>query len=363
MILSYLSLGLFGSLICPTVQARTWTDIVSAEIYESAPHDPNRIKFKMERDPLAPPTIAPTSPPSTETPVEPTLAPSAAPTARWEHDTGNGGCPVGFILHEIRMHDVYGDGWDNTFLQIYRTKVQVVSSHTSNARNEENATFFYSSVEIDETTTTLGDMIYNGTLTSGHNGYTYVCLETFQCYNVMVGGGQWLDEVKWEVRKVPLGVSEDDRRFNNELSLIKGIAPDHCAFSIPSGDGDFTACTPECGLHLQNTEEGESIHGETTRVPTSSPTTTTSEMPIETTKSEDTEATFQPTQSPTSNPTVEHGPMETNAPSTITIPETPPPTAISVPETPSPTVEEIQDTEPVHMTEDSDKDVTTLPEM
>ena len=109
-----------------TVWARTWQDVVDPTIYLASAIDMGRLESALEKDPFdfrPQPTASPTykveesgSSPTSLPSLAPTQAdtsssPTTSPTARYEFVVGNGGCPTGLTLFEIRFVDSWGDGW------------------------------------------------------------------------------------------------------------------------------------------------------------------------------------------------------------------------------------------------------------
>ena len=106
-------------------------------------------------------------------------------------------CQDETIPYRLVMYDSFGDGWDNTNIEIADGN----------------------------------KVIYNGGLKDGSQGTEYICLSKDKtCYHVDVTGGTWGKEVSWDVR----GYSE------GSTALAQGGAPMSCDFSVVEGGCDDT---------------------------------------------------------------------------------------------------------------------------
>lgn len=292
------------------VQARTWVDVMAPKLYRDSPVDVNRMRFALERDPFdfsspAPTTVpAPTDAPALEdvrvSSTEPSSVPSPspvetpAPTGVWESQ--NGGCADGEVLYEVRMYDVWGDGWGSTQMRI-RDMVQ-----THQVDNTLITTDSLSDTVTIETEVAFGDTsvanaaavqqeaiqpeveyLFEGSLESGFEGYEYMCLDPSKCYMVEVHGDMWQSEVRWDIRHVELGISDKERAMANGNPVAKGMAPDTCRFSIPNAANE-TVCDFVCSSRTEAP----------TAAPTKAPTNKPTPAPILFTRS--------PTKSPTMFP-------------------------------------------------------------
>lgn len=268
------SLVVYICLGATRVGARSWKDIIDP--MELVTHDPNERRYTLEQDPFyfgseaptpSPVTAGPSSSPSEQASHHPTIAhsaapseaPSLAPTGRWQLVDENGGCPVGEELHELRLHDSWGDGWHGSTLIVKR--LQTIITNADQLHNDtsvdRNTTFTdsislgsNSSHTIEEQEADLEEssekVVFEGALESGSDAYSYLCLETFKCYSVEVGGGLWEDEIKWEVKRVPLGIRPETRRSSSEYSIAKGKAPALCHFAVIDQDSGYLACPFQC---------------------------------------------------------------------------------------------------------------------
>ena len=201
-------------------EARTWIDVVNPSVFMTSNLDVYRMEFFLEEDPLAFPSSAPTSEPTgSSDPDDNALddgaassSPSASPTARYDNVKGYGGCPMGEYLYELEMLDSWGDGWGDSVIKVTQMAMEEAG---------EGAIF------------TPAVNIFEGGLATGREGYSYLCLEPFKCYTVDIDSSLWGEEIKWEIRAVPLGHSQEERENMGGHSVAKGLAPTSCQFSIP----------------------------------------------------------------------------------------------------------------------------------
>lgn len=245
----------------PYSTGRSWETIVDSAIYLASAVDYGRVEKSLERDPFDfteahHATHAPTNTPSiptveaaeefpTRVSLEPSESPTMSPTARYQNIVGNGGCPVGKSLFEIRLFDSWGDGWDDTFMRITGTAISssdATVNLTSTAIGASNTTM-RSSIQVKQKQATVE--VFKGRLISGSEGYRYACLQTQVCYTVSVHGGLWQSEIKWEIRQTELGVPREER--DNRMAIAKGLAPEICQFSIEDYYGG-QACPNTCGV-------------------------------------------------------------------------------------------------------------------
>jgi hypothetical protein len=227
-------------------EARTWIDVVNPSVFVASNLDVYRMEFFLEEDPLAFPSSAPTRDPSgSSEPEDNTLvdggassSPSAAPTARYDNVAGYGGCPIGEYLYELQMFDSWGDGWDDSVIKITQMAMEEAPEDDG-----EGAIF------------TPAVNIFEGGLATGREGYSYLCLEPFKCYTADIDGGLWTEDIKWEIRAVPLGYSREERESMVGLPVAKGLAPNNCQFSIP----DEVTGEMECPFICDNKSASSSI--------------------------------------------------------------------------------------------------------
>jgi hypothetical protein len=267
--------------------ARKWFELAEPSIYLSTAFDPGRIEYSLERDPFdftdssafetsaepqesaMGPTAAPTMIP---TQVE-SESPTAQPSARYMFVVGNGGCATGKTLFEIRMADSWGDGWGE--IQMNITENSPVSEGESSSDLlvlEGEETVSMSQSVQTPSYPRASKTVFSDRLSHGDQAYKYVCLDVSKCYTVQVGGGLWegtsmsktallyrpirptiadksylfllLDEVKWEIREVEVGVPREERY--NGLASSKGRSPASCQFSVPDRSTEEWPCPVTC---------------------------------------------------------------------------------------------------------------------
>lgn len=276
------------------VKGRKWTDVVDPSIYLQPNLDVNRQQLKIELDPFfrpgeaseIAPSMAPlssgwvtSSPAPTDSPSAipsdtPSLAPTgptSAPTLRIENTEGNGGCDEGTVLYRVNMYDSWGDGWDSaTKVTITGVEDQdttqtsgstVTKTHTS--QQGDTTVSISTTVELtsdhpfgtagtDEGYTYVNPLgkLFEGTLDRGSQGYAYVCLVQRRCYEVIAHGGDYLDEVSWDIVPIVLGSPDEITQ-----PVVQGGAPSDCSFSIPDENGEYF-CETSCSstLHPEHTQ-------------------------------------------------------------------------------------------------------------
>ena len=271
------------------VEGRKWQDVVDHKIYLQPNLDSSRHQLKIEMDPFfvpadpldveptrkpvskvwvtksPPPTSSPTAKP-TGAPTETPTGPTSSPTLRSENIDGNGGCPLGTSLYRVNMYDSWGDGWsDATMLVITGFEDQdtrtvsgstVTKTHISQQGNmtvsitqtvELTSDHPFGTAPADEDYTYVSPLgkLLEGTLYQGSQGHTWVCLVPRRCYDVVVSGGDYLEEVSWSIESV-FGTASGP--------LVEGGAPHDCSFSIPDEDGlSFCEATCSSTLNPENT--------------------------------------------------------------------------------------------------------------
>ena len=282
-------------LLSVLTEGRTWHSVIEHEIYAKYGNDPYRAHQKVELDPLfelsveelyelQSPTAAPHSsqwftwPPSEVPSASPSMIPSdfpslspsvatAAPTERVFDVAGNGGCTQGSSLYQVGMYDSWGDGWHiDTVLQIEGiADMEVEENHpgetvtkTTTADDGETIVTVSRTFELDPTSTGLLEseqgtqipdplgMIFTGGLQEGTAGAGEVCLRPRRCYEVIVGGGDHLNEVSWDIRPVDLGLGENEQA---EGVILEGRAPMTCIFSLPDESGEVY-CPTSCDTQI-----------------------------------------------------------------------------------------------------------------
>lgn len=275
-------------------EARKWQDVVDRNIYLQPNLDQDRYQLKVELDPFfraddisdlaptpqpisstwVPKTPVPTDSPSAIPSDSPSLAPTgptSSPTLRSENIEGHGGCRNGTTLYRVNFYDSWGDGWDSsTKLTITGVEDQDSTeisgstvTKTSTSSTGDTTVSISTTVELTSdhpfgTASTedgynyvnpLGK-IFEGNLHSGSHGYAYVCLVARRCYEALIRGGDFLDEVSWDIEPVNLGSSN-----KTSEPVVEGGAPLDCSFSIPDENGD-TFCDKSCSrtLHPAQTQ-------------------------------------------------------------------------------------------------------------
>lgn len=288
-------------LACPTVVGRTWRDVIDRNIYTQISLDAERYQLKIELDPFfrinesfdasptsppetgewvdagtSSPTDSPSAIPSDMPSMSPT-APTAAPSTRDQNIDGNGGCMEGTVLYRVNMYDSWGDGWDvNTAVAIIGVKDEesvevngntITRMHTSKAGDttvsisrtvelSSNRPFGTAArtAEGKKVLNPLGT-IFEGTLDEGSSGSAFVCLLPKRCYEVVIYGGQYLDEVSWDIEPVVLGSPDEVA-----IPIVQGGAPSDCSFSIPDENGEvFCPATCSSTVDQKYIEAGENV--------------------------------------------------------------------------------------------------------
>ena len=259
-------------------EGRTYHEIIDQEIYQRSNVDHNRFRMKIELEPYFRPegatevpmeptpvpnvgwiTLSPTSEPSAIPSDFPSLAPTgptSAPTSREENIQENGGCINGTTLYQVNLYDAWGDGWAGTTLKITGIEDQdpstipgnyVTQTHTTDTG--EMTVTLSKTVELDsghifnpEEVTPVEPLgtVFEGGLQRGSHAAADVCLMPRRCYQVDVSGGDFLDEVSWDIRPVQLGSMEQD-----EVPILAGDAPSLCTFSVPDENG-INFCHATC---------------------------------------------------------------------------------------------------------------------
>ena len=305
------------------------------------------------------PTSSTTATPTTTSPT--TTAPTTtAPTAMvCPH-------PQNEQVFELKLMDTWGDGWDSTRIVILgpspmdgsimsqpNTASTIQETHTATTTTAPDATTTTQEGEgptttgdtpvdpQDSTTTTLSqvvtlefpdasppeslppldpsttswihttgssvEVVFNGTLDNGHVAFHQLCLQPDTCYHVTVEGGNWEQDVCWELRLPFLestnsiqqqpqqgGGGDPTSASVNYLSLVSnGWAPVSCQFSFGPISADDTVLQESTVIHCPNTCRGELR-------PTTSPTQAPTQTTAPTTPSPSRRPTHTPSVSPPS---------------------------------------------------------------
>ena len=264
-----------------TVKSRQWQSIVDHDIIRKSNIDSSRYELKIEVDPFFYPgeesvTDIPTEPQKAEvinawTSVASIASSSTVPVARPTQAIieQNGVCGNGKKHYEVHMMDTWGDGWDQTMITITG-----MSDQDSSATNVMKSTFnnnkgdtvlaFSKTIELDSTGSSeknpLGQ-IFEGTLQEGYHNVADICLVPNRCYQLIATGGEFLEEVSWDLRP---GNNDPESSSGLAEPILSGGAPTECSFSLPDENGDHfcpNTCTvetidpPKVVENVQTTDE------------------------------------------------------------------------------------------------------------
>lgn len=257
------------------VDGRHWRTIIDHNIEIKSNIDGRRYQLTIEADPFFFPqdkndedgiteapqadawvTLSPTPAPSSM----PSDGPSLAPTV-WDIDM-NGGCRLGHDLYEVHMYDSWGDGWDQTIIKIIGIEDQDPIDLPTNAMTrtvtdqQGDVTVSISrTIDLDtqnafrpeqETEVDPLGVIFQGGLRRGSHDYGDVCLLPKRCYEVRISGGEFLDEVSWDIRPADL---QNPGQSNSKRPILAGGAPSWCTFSLPDEYGHHF-CANTCSSDL-----------------------------------------------------------------------------------------------------------------
>lgn len=267
--------------------------------------------LRVERDPLNPINSInilplPTKPP---TPVDVPNVASDAPSSVIDQISNTITCSGSTVLYVVRMYDAWGDGWDNTKMEIIklsngtlfeendkqiiqnktntsstsnglRDRVLRVSSVISSPQKVNEIPLVHtlsgqsiSAVQVDSydvasiilsnktsNVSSTSDIIklsndqkfaepiFTESLVDGTDGAFPICLSVDQCYEVSVNGGLWPAEVKWDILKANDN-NESSLSYNSEMDEIpiaRGGAPSKCQFSIANKENGTFVCPFRC---------------------------------------------------------------------------------------------------------------------
>jgi hypothetical protein len=247
------------------VESRQWQAIIDHSIFQKSNIDNRRYELKIEQDPFyypgdlpredETPTVSPGTTDKWVT-LSPTLAPSSVPSdspslmpTEWNVEL-NGGCRQNHELFEVHMYDSWGDGWDQTLLVIsgiedQDSNIVLPSSfmtRTITNRNGDSTFKIARTIDLSDQSIfnpeevndidALG-VIFEGTLQQGSHAVAYVCLLPQRCYQVTAAGGEFLNEVSWDIRPGNLD-SQNEQQFE---PVLGGGAPAGCTFSLPDDNG------------------------------------------------------------------------------------------------------------------------------
>jgi len=225
------------------VSARSWVDTVDPSVYAQAVIDPARVVMSIEADPFEPDDGDKEIPGVTSSP---TLLPTSAPTSIAKIETPE--CTENQVLHVIRLHDSWGDGWGGNNMTITKIEPTMISGDVSTTSRSHV-------VSISQTTYMeegVGEHIFHGTLEDGYNEFVYICMEIGTCFNIDVDGeGDWQDEIKWDISDASTCTGSAESCYEEvEDTYAKGIAPSECRFSVPDENGLFK-CPFSCKLYTE----------------------------------------------------------------------------------------------------------------
>ena len=287
-----------------SVNCRQWQSIVDHDIIRKSDIDSSRYELIIEADPFFfageqgatdIPTIAEPIEDQNKawTTLGPTMSPTAVPTksatlSPTEFDVAlNGGCRKGLDAYEVHMLDTWGDGWDQTTITITGISDldpsaadlptnSMTTTHTNS--HGDTVVSISKTIELDLVDSTISNpntanqvdplgQIFQGTLQEGRHDFADVCLLPNRCYQLIATGGEFLDEVSWEIRPKSL-----DPEALALQPILTGGAPIGCTFSLPDENGHHfcpNTCTdailsnsmtepPKVMENLQPNEEGAS---------------------------------------------------------------------------------------------------------
>jgi hypothetical protein len=292
--LAQITVGILLVLSISAVNARSWRDVIDADVYRRSNKDIARTYLKIEVDPMyfaedhpvAPPvavtaaptvrsnriTTAPSDSPSASPSLPPSdapsplpshLGPTSAPSRRVQNVEGNGGCPEGSMLFRANMRDSFGNGWDGTVLTVFGIEDQdeqavpaSTVAQTTTATSGDVVITVSKTIQINPSEVFVSDkqeggtaselvldplgLVFHGGLRRGSHGYYDFCLKPRRCYEVSVQGGSFLEEVSWDIQALVLGADVQDT-----APLLQGTAPMDCSLSLPDANGAFF-CSVAC---------------------------------------------------------------------------------------------------------------------
>lgn len=223
-------------------EGRSWEDVIVKAIYQQSGVDVARMQLRVEWDPFN----ADEGPHSHSlTTLEPTSAPTVGP------------CHDGAVYHQVNMYDSSGNGWESTKVQVIGIEDQddsnlsnaTLSTSTHKKSTDEGNGFVTvsSTVEFQEGSilsedpryaTPLGK-IFESELLRGSSDYADICLLPRRCYEIVVSGGDLMEEVSWDLTIM-------DENFEQVATpYMQGKAPIYCKFSIPDVNGEVF-CPTSC---------------------------------------------------------------------------------------------------------------------
>jgi len=261
-----------------SVKCRQWQSIVDHDIVFKSNIDSSRYELKIESDPFfypgdKSPTDIPTEAPKADaikvwTTVGPTAPPSMVPIDGTSIEPTdftieqNDGCRNGLKHYEVHMMDTWGDGWDQTVITITGISDQntsvvdlptdsITTTHTNT--QGDMIVSISKTIEFDSTSSSIDNpnpgneidplgQIFQGSLQQGYHDFANVCLLPNRCYQFIATGGEFSEEVSWELRP---GNNDPESPSVLLEPILTGSAPTACTFSLPDENGEHL-CPNTC---------------------------------------------------------------------------------------------------------------------
>ncbi len=249
--------------ILPLCSARTWVDVVDPTIYAAALRDAYSAELILEKDPFDYDDSG-----TSEETVK--AAPTMAPTRRDEMLLENGGCPMDQFLYRVRLHDRWGDGWENVPIRILEMpRATSGGAVLKEFTGEHNATHIFSTEtavktsKLRQSSSSSPVVIFEDSMGQGYDGYAYVCLKVDQCYTAAMDSGLWDGEIKWDIQSA--------LRLKGIATVAKGLAPAKCQFSVAES-AKSTVCPNMCEIGVDRDESNSAMPSDfPSMVPSSAP--------------------------------------------------------------------------------------------
>lgn len=292
--LSLASVCLVGLMsLLPTSEARRWEDVISVSIYAQSHVDVPRIQYSLEADPFgnlpAPsmyqselPSDAPSSVPSYFADPNESLPAAQSSSGATDGNKASSSetfvsqnCPDGESSYKINKFDTWGDGWGETFLTIREVNSNLDVVQSTSPPGETTFTIS-KDIQVEDYGAVGGsanrtDQNVNGTASNGGNArkleYVYqgglqnggfeaehTCLSHTACYEVMLQGGKWQEEAKWEI--VPTGSSAST---SSGSAVAKGQGFSNCTFYVSDSVVDHPSCPFTCKASSGETSSSETV--------------------------------------------------------------------------------------------------------
>jgi hypothetical protein len=259
------------------VNCRQWQTIVDHDIVRKSNTDTDRYSLKLEADPFFFPgdggaANVPSEAPKADswTTFGPTSATSWSGTywtstssSSVEDSGGSGGeeessaeesfaCESGLKHYEVHMMDSWGDGWPETAITITGISDQNPSTAanpttTTNTNTQGDTTLSISETINFDSISSAGEtnplgQIFQGSLQEGNHDSADICLLPNRCYQLVASGGEFSDEVSWEVRSA-----------DSMVPILSGGASAECTFSLPDENG-VHFCQNKCNEQVHEQE-------------------------------------------------------------------------------------------------------------